>query len=377
MAKTKKISKKDKIILISSILGIIVILLGIAFYFVMYTKLFQDKSIGEVSITSEVKTPETVKEKSVNFLVVGIGDDESERASTNLTDTIMVVNLDFENKKISGLQIPRDTYVGDLAALGKINSVFNQSPEYYTHTGMQGLIDIVHKTFKINIDHYVAIKMDGFKNLVDAVGGVTMDVPADMELNGTYVSAGKQTLDGKQAIAVVRTRNVYATQDIGRLDTQKIFISALVDKMFTLGPVEMVKLVPTIFSTLSTDLTLNDMLKYYNSVSGFDLSNMVMMTVPGVPDNVDGYSVYCVYPERTTALINKYFNAHSTPITPDMLELQSDVYELEITEDELQDIKNLDDIKNGQETEVPYLENNTNSTSESTSSSADESVSNE
>lgn len=370
MAK-KVLSTKDKVLLIVSILLIVVITLGIGVYYLMNARLVEDKT-GTVEFTPEVKTPEKVQDKSTNFLVIGVSDDEAERESTQLTDTIMVVNFDFENKKISALQIPRDTYVGEFASLGKINSVYSQTPENWAYSGMQGLIDIIYKTFKINIDHYVAVRMDGFRDLVDAIGGVTMDVPTDMELNGTFVPKGVQTLNGKQAIAVVRTRNVYPTQDIGRLDTQKLFVSAMADKVLQLGPVEMTKIIPIMFKTVSTDLTLNEALKYYNTVADFDLSNMVMMTVPGVPDYVDGYSVYCVYPERTTALINKYFKTHSEPITSDMLEIvDTGTYEPEITPEEMQDVAYLSDLKDGKETEVPYIEENSSMPSEENTSQTD------
>lgn len=361
----RKLSTKDKVLLILSIVSIVVIVLGVSVYYLMNVRLMKDKT-GEVNLTPEIKTPEKVKDKSANFLVVGVGDDPAERESTNLTDTIMVVNIDFENKKASALQIPRDTYVGEETSTGKINAIYNQTKENWNYAGLQGLVDMIHKTFKLNIDHYVTVKMDGFQKLVDAVGGVTMDVPTDMELNGTFVKEGKQTLNGKQAIAVVRTRNVYANADLGRLDTQKIFVSALADKVLNLGPAQMTKLIPLMFNSVSTDLTLNDALKYYNTMSDFNLSNMVMMTVPGVGDMVDGQSVYCVYPERTTALINKYFKNLSTPITKEQLELvESGTYEPEITPEEMQKIAYLSDIKNGVETEVSYGEtNNQNQTSQ-------------
>ena len=368
MAK-RRLSIKNKILLILSIFMIIAITTGVSASYLMNVRLMQDKT-GEVNLTPEIKTPEKIQDKSVNFLVVGIGDDPNERESTQLTDTIMVVNLDFENKKASALQIPRDTYVADATSTGKINAIYNQTSENWSYAGLQGLVDMIYKTFKLNIDHYVTLQMDGFKKLVDEIGGVTMNVPVDMELNGTYVSAGEQTLNGEQAIAVVRTRNVYATADLGRLDTQKLFMSSLVDKCLTLGPTQMTKLIPIMFNSVSTDLTLNEAIKYYNSVADFDLSNMIMMTVPGVPDYVDGQSVYCVYPERTTALINKYFKSHSDPITSDQLELAyTGIYEPEITPEEMQEVAYLSDLKNGVETEVAYGETsqNTSETEQTTS----------
>lgn len=349
-----KMSLRDKVLLILSIITIIVIILGVAVYYLMNTKITKKDETGEVKLTTEIKTPEVVQDKSANFLIVGVSDDPNERSSTRLTDTIMVVNVDFEHKKASALQIPRDTYVGNATSTGKINAIYSQKPDKWNYSGLQGLVDMVYKTFKLNIDHYITMQMDGFREIVDAIGGVTMNVPVNMELNGTRVKAGEQTLNGKQAIAVVRTRNVYANADIGRLDTQKLFITALADKILSLDPIQMAKLIPIILKSVSTDITLNDALKYYNTASGIDLSNVVMMTVPGVPKMIKGQSVYCVYPQRTTALINKYFKQHSEQITPEQLELSNKVAEPAITPEEMENIAYLSDLKNGVDTEVTY-----------------------
>ncbi len=250
----RKLSTAEK-----AVIAVAGVLIGISVFVVaamvlMNVSLLKDQSgRGNVTVADEIKTPTVIKEKVVNFLIVGVADDPSERDSTSLTDTIMVASIDVEKNSISVLQIPRDSYVGNETPTGKINAIYKQDPDDWDYAGLEGLMQMIHEMFQINIDHYVTMQMDGFEKMVDQLGGVTMDVPVDMELNGTYVSAGEQTLNGKQAIAVVRTRNVYLNADLGRLDTQKVCMSALADKCLSMGGSQMTQLIPTLFRYVSTD----------------------------------------------------------------------------------------------------------------------------
>ena len=320
----KRLSKKQKTIIGLSIGLIVACALVLVYLFVMNYKFFEDKSgTGVVSIGKEIQTPEPVQEKMVSFLVLGVSDDPAERGNTMLTDTIMVATVDIEAQKVSILQIPRDTYVGEETSTGKINAIYKQNPEKWDYAGLQGLIDKIYEMFKVNIDHYVTIQMDGFADVIDLIGGVTMNVPKDMELNGTFVPAGERTLTGEEAIAVVRTRNVYANADLGRLDTQKIFLSALVEKCMSLGFSDMTKLIPTMMRSITTDLTVNQVLSYYNVTKSMDMSNMVIMTAPGAGAMVNGQAVYSLYQTRTANLLNEYFRPYTDPVPAEQLEMET------------------------------------------------------
>lgn len=320
-----KLSTKEKVIIIVAVALIICSILVAAGVFVMNYNFFEDKTAiqGEPIITEQIQTPVQNKEKVVTFLVLGIGDDENERENTELTDTIMVATVDLEKKQVNVLQIPRDTYVGRETTTGKINAIYKQKPDIWDYAGLKGLTQMIYEMFQLNIDHYVTITMDAFQEVIDLIGGVEMDVPTEMELNGTYVKAGRQTLSGEQAIAVVRTRNVYANADLGRLDTQKIFLSALVQKCLNLGVGEMTKLVPTMMRSISTDLTAADMLEYYDLIQGLDLGNIQIATVPGDGAMVDGQSVYSVYTQQTADLLNENFRPYSDDVLADELQIKT------------------------------------------------------
>lgn len=279
------------------------------------------------SIISGIATPDAIKDKVSTFLVLGIADDENERDSTNLTDTIMLVTMDLQTKKASVLQIPRDTYIGDETPTGKVNAIVNRDPDYWDYSGIPGLSKMLNEMLQVNIDHYVTMKMDGFEQIVDSVGGVEMIVPADMELNGTEVSAGQQTLDGKQAIAVVRTRNVYDNGDLGRVETQRAFMSAFVSKCLSLNTIEMMGIIPDCFKSMNSDITGRKAMGYYKKISGMDFSNFSIMSLPGEAGTYyspDGeQSVYEIDPNATAEMLNTYFRPYSNPVPVENLQIES------------------------------------------------------
>lgn len=317
----KKMSTRERVIVGISIGLIVISVLVVGGLFVMNYNFFQDSTGG--ALDDDIKTPSSIKEDVTTFLVLGISDDEEERKDTALTDTIMVVTCDIKQKKVSVLQIPRDTFVGPETPTGKINAIYKQDSSKWDYAGITGLSKMINEMFQINIDHYVTIKMNGFKQLVDSIGGVEMDVPVDMELNGTTVKAGPQVLNGEQAIAVVRTRNVYKNADLGRLETQRLFMSGLVDKCLNLGIGDMAKLLPTAMANITTDLNTIQALDYFKVIKGMDMSNISIMTVPGDAAMNKGQSVYSVYPNRTAKMLNDYFRPYSDPVPAEQLQINS------------------------------------------------------
>lgn len=325
-APKRRLNRKQKMIIAALIALIVIALLTVGVVFALNYRFFEEKTepgtSGEI-ITESMQTPSEIKEKVVTFLVLGIADDPEERESTSLTDTIMVATVDVEKKSVSVLQIPRDTYVGNETSTGKINAIYKQSSSSWDYAGLRGLTQMIHEMFQLNIDHYVTVQMDGFKELVDLIGGVTMDVPVDMELNGTVVKAGTQTLNGEQAIAVVRTRNVYANADLGRMNTQKLFLQALIEKCLDLDLVTMTRMIPTVMANITTDLTAGDMLGYINVAKGMSTENIVFNTVPGYGDMVSGQSVYVVDAQETADLLNEQFRPYTEDVPASELQIKT------------------------------------------------------
>lgn len=321
--KKRRLNKKGKFVVTLFIL----MLLGIVSYFVLFNTQLLSGGMG--GLFKGIGTPSELKGKQVNFLVIGIADDPEEREKTRLTDLMALVSVDFENKEANVLQMPRDTFIGNETPTGKMNAIYNRDPDYWDYHGLEGLSKMINEMFSLNIDHYITMEMDGFRDIVDAIGGVTMNVPVDMELNGTMVSAGQQTLNGKQAIAVVRTRNAYqAGDDISRIQTQQEFMKAFVGKVLSLGKVKIAKMAPSCIKYVKTDVTINQGLKYYKAISGMKTEDFKVFSPKGEGAKYNSYSlgiqdVYVLDREETAKLLNDNFRNHSEPVPAEMLKIKS------------------------------------------------------
>lgn len=307
-------------VMLAVILAIILLIFGAALL-VANTGFLKDKTVGEDGRVADIyQTPDELQDKIQNFLIVCIDNDASLRADQNQTDVILVASCDFENNKVNILQIPRDTYVDDRADAGKINGVYANHPDKWEHSGIDGLIKVVYQAFGINIDHYIALQMDVFQDMVDRIGGVAMDVPVDIKVEDVKVEKGWQRLDGKQALAVVRGRKMYKTADFGRMETQKRFMSAFLDQCRTLSLGEMISLIQLMAGSVRTDLSLHQMTQFYHALKDIGKQDMLVMTVPGYPTSTAQtpygrrtgrkLDVVSIDKQLAAQLLNQYFTIH-------------------------------------------------------------------
>ncbi|MGB9588176.1 MAG: LCP family protein, partial [Armatimonadota bacterium] len=163
----------------------------------------------------------------VNVLVLGEDNTGVSRKGRGLTDTIMVVSIDLTSKQVAAISIPRDTRV-DLNGYGgyqKINAAHVMGGPALTMCVVQQLIGV-------SPDYYVKLNVQGFKQMVDILGGVTIDVEKNMRYRdrsqNLYINLkkGVQVLDGEKAMQYVRFRHD-AMGDIARIERQQKFVKAL------------------------------------------------------------------------------------------------------------------------------------------------------
>ncbi len=157
-------------------------------------------------------------------------------------------------------------------------------------------------------------------NIVDAVGGVDIDIPADMDYDdpeqdlAIHLKAGQHHLNGAQAEGFVRFRSGYEQVDIGRVDAQKLFMSAFLQKIKSTVSITNValitKLVDEVTANLTTDLSAADMVYFARNALGLDLSAVRMMTIP-----CDYAGGLVINRAATLAAINGCFNIYNNDIT--------------------------------------------------------------
>ena len=280
-------------------------------------------------------------EKVAYFLVCGVDD------SKTLTDVIMVVMFDIEKQAVKVMQIPRDTYIGGGKGIGqqstKINAVYGkgQSMDWCgkckknvlksevngsKHTvcgkdvsknsdsGVLELIKVVNEQFGIPVDHYVTFTIEGFKNSVDAVGGVEVDVPKYSEYHGKSIKKGVQTLNGDKAEILFRYREL--SGDIGRMEAQRQLWSGVAVKILDMTQVEFATtLLPKVYKEVSTDMTISELRDYKIKADKIRVSDIEYLMIPGEGLYANEVSYYSVHLNEYIELFNEKFIPYGTAVT--------------------------------------------------------------
>ncbi|MBC8569264.1 LCP family protein [Zongyangia hominis] len=314
----KKSSGKKKTIVVISILAVLCILaVGAVALLKNYRPLEQKPATTadpSESTSKPLENSAEIKEKSVNILVCGL--DESEI----LTDVIMLVSFDIENKQAQVLQIPRDSYIGDEYISGKINTRYGHPKDGQTKIG--ALIEIINQQYKLPIDHYVTVTIPGFRDIVDSMGGVKVDIPQQINyLPGKVLYPGEQVLDGEKAEWFVRYRAGYANADIGRVGAQKLFLKGLMDAVKEKGRMAMTGILTQNMNNITTDMSVSEILAYAGV--GFDLNSddIDFYVVPGEGLMHNGYAVYAVDVEGVADILNEHFRDYTDKVPASELEI--------------------------------------------------------
>lgn len=243
-----------------------------------------------------------IPKEKVNVLVIGI--------NQNLTDFIMVGGYNPESGEISMVSIPRDT------KYAKANTAFSKINAIYQGKHIDKLQKEIENIFDIKIDHYVIFDKTALWKVVDAIGGVTVDVGnkplkySDPEQN-LYINipAGVQKLNGKKAEEYVRFRKGYVDGDIGRIGAQQNFIKAFISECLKPNNIPKLPEVAKIgFDNIKTDVTLDTILYYLEDVAKIDLSKITITTLPGYSQTLDGVSFYIMNEKEIKKMVDEMFN---------------------------------------------------------------------
>ena len=265
--------------------------------------------------------PKALQDGVYNILICGTDDDGTR------TDTIIIAHLDANDHTVALLSIPRDTPVATGGGgLMKINSVYAGGGK----DGMESLAARLKDLLGFPVDGYVLVDLEAFQKTVDLVGGVEFDVPMDMNYEDPsqnlyiHLQKGLQTLDGEQAMGLVRFRKGYATQDIQRTQTQqqflkalaKQFLKALAKQCLSVSSLTKLREFADIFSQyVTTNLTTGNMVWFGKELLSCDFDNMKTYTAEGEGAMINGVSYYPLYAGKLLSVVNEAFNPYDTPIS--------------------------------------------------------------
>lgn len=319
--------KKKKMKLWKKILLIILLVLAVALGVFAYKV---QKNGGGLSgiVATAVGHDMTKKEniEELRCLILGISTDQD---GVNLTDTIMVASYNPKTQKATLLSIPRDTYTGKNSAKAtayeKINALYGRKNR------ADETLKAVNEITGLDIKYYAVIRTKGLIDLVDAIGGVTYNVPIDMVYDDDgqdlhiNLKKGEQKLDGDKAEQLVRFRHSnpdkygrvtsyppeWGDNDLGRMRTQREFImqtikqTMKIENIFKIG-----QILDVAKENLETNMDFEVLKDYIPYAVEFDTSNLLTETLPGdVPDyrQTNNVSVFVYNKKETKNLINKLF----------------------------------------------------------------------
>lgn len=247
----------------------------------------------------ELVTPAFEGMPRIRILALGV-DQESGN-----TDTIIVATVDFEKKAVYALSIPRDTRA-DIPGhrTFKVNAA-------YAWGGLETAKQTVENLLGITIDRVVLVRLEGFKRIVDLLGGVEIDIEKDMHYVDRkqklyiHLKKGYRLLDGEKAMQYVRFRHD-PLGDLGRIQRQQKFLKALAAKMFQWQEIDKLpELTRQIMEQIETDMTTREVLHLARFGKDLPPERIFMGVLPGQPQNIDGLSYYIPDETRVTHALDE------------------------------------------------------------------------
>ena len=326
-SKTKK--KKGKVRKFFRILLLIIlaVILGYGAWFgynYMRHNMSGDIHYDPLSAAALGIDPEKLKSVGrINILVLGesgVGD------GYKLTDSIMLVSYNPQTQQASILSIPRDTYVGKKdknSATPNYLMSYKMNSMYRNGENIPETVERVSDLTGMKIDNYILIDTSAIIQIVDAIGGVTFDVPIDMDYDDPtqdlhiHLTAGEQLINGEKAEQLLRFRHnndyttypkEYGDNDLGRMRTQREFIKVTLKQLIRFENItKFFNVLDITFANIKTDLSM-DTAKYYIPYAfKFNMENIKTDTVPGIPEQVNGIWIYSANKKQTAEVVENLF----------------------------------------------------------------------
>ena len=259
------------------------------------------------------------------------------------SDTLMIATLDPDKNQAALLSVPRDTRVKIKGhGFDKINAA-------YAYGGRKLTQETIESLLNTHIDHYIKINVHGFTKIIDALGGIDIDVEKRMyyedpwdDDGGLYIDLqpGMQPMDGKTAITYVRYRDEEG--DIGRIKRQQNFMKAVMDKL--VSPTIIPKL-PAIVSAVSdsveTDMSVSEILSFLGTLQDAKDNGLKSEMLPGKPVYIEGISYWVPDISKTRQILAntlgiKINQSITTSIHEDNIEYEESIPDnaVEVTEKE-------------------------------------------
>ena len=319
----KKNKKKKGILLFVSILLLILISAGCVYGSIFFRRL---KGDGAVAKEIDIKKP-------VNILIMGLdaGDyDNKSEKKPKRSDTMMLVRYIPETEKVYMLSLPRDTRV-------MLNGKYEKLNASHIIGGAEMTIKTIEKMLGVDINYYAEVDYAGFRECIDAIGGIDVVVPQDMDYDAydikIHFKKGETVhLDGKKAEEFVRWRKNndgtgYAMGDLDRIKGQQEFMMKIVEKVKS--PSTIVKL-PVMIDTMSkhikTNMSPSMMLQYALRLGKINTSAIEKQVLAGEAKYIGKVSYYIWSKSKSSEYVSNFKDAANTTASIDKSKVNIVIY---------------------------------------------------
>lgn len=246
------------------------------------------------------------------------------------TDVIFVLNYNSKTDKMRIISVPRDTRIEWTEAQSELvqeskgyDISVSKLNEMTSYGGIENIRDLtiaqIEEMLDLQIDNYVIVTIDAFKKIVDAIGGVEVDVP-DLGGKGLHyddnyqdlhihLDPGVQLLDGEAAEGLVRFRKGYAEGDVGRIKTQQLFLEAFAKKVTSPSIITKIpNIINAVIESVTTDIKLSEITGYLPYLSSMTAENLTFNIVPGEGQYIGGKSYYVIDEEQIPTFLEEVFS---------------------------------------------------------------------
>lgn len=259
---------------------------------------FEENSSGK-----DIKKPFTI-------LLMGVDSEKDGLDSSSSNgDSLILITFNPETLNATMLSIPRDSYVPIMCFKDKRENKLTHAAWY----GSGCMIDTIENFLDVDIDYYVKINFKGVVSLVNALDGVTADVPRDLCTDSSdrtgqvCISAGIQNLDGESALVLARNRYDLPNGDFDRAKNQQILLKAILNKMKTVRSVNKFNdILNSISRNMDTNLKTDQILSFYNILKNIVKVNRINKDVVNIQRLYLSGSGQYIYDERSKLTLWNY-----------------------------------------------------------------------
>jgi len=294
---------KKWMIVIASIVGVLAIGIGGYAYYVYHSVKETAEQMHETNVNEEPPPEVNIPEnpKPISILLMGV---DQRKEDPGRTDTMIVITLNPKKNKMVMVSIPRDTRT-EIIGKGKMDKINHA----YAFGGTKMSIDTVENFVGVPMNYYIRVNMKALKELVDAVGGITVQNNIDWYDEGYYKKGyhykkGQINLNGPQALGFVRMRHLDPKGDFGRNERQRKVITAIIHKAVNISSVTRITdILHALGKNVKTNMTFNEMMNIQKNYRDSQ-KNIIQYEVQGEGERIDGIYYLIVPEEERTRIMN-------------------------------------------------------------------------